>query len=45
VLYFPPELPAGPYTIITGLYDPDSGQRLATADGADALEIGRVLIS
>jgi hypothetical protein len=35
VLAVPPNLPPGLYNLIAGLYRPDTGQRLLTADGRD----------
>ncbi len=40
----PPDLPAGPYRLIAGMYDPATGQRLTTADGHDTLELGIITV-
>ena len=37
LLPLPPDLPPGSYTLITGLYDPDSGARLQLPDGNDTV--------
>jgi hypothetical protein len=37
ILALPAETPPGRYTLVAGLYDPDTGQRLATPDGTDAI--------
>ena len=34
ILPLPPDLPAGTYTLMAGLYDPETGQRLMAPDGA-----------
>jgi hypothetical protein len=39
VLSLPDAPPAGEYRLLAGLYDPASGQRLTTPDGADAVLI------
>jgi 4-amino-4-deoxy-L-arabinose transferase-like glycosyltransferase len=44
VIYFPPEVPSGVYTVKTGFYDPATGERLTTSDGQDSIEIGQVSI-
>jgi len=38
-LQLPEELPSAEYTIITGIYDPKTGERLTTLSGADNVEI------
>ena len=38
-LLLPDDLPAGPYTLITGLYFVETGQRLTTAAGQDTVQI------
>jgi hypothetical protein len=35
----PPDLPPGAYELLVGLYDPTTGERLALADGGDALRL------
>ncbi len=35
----PAPLPGGPYDLLVGLYDPDTGVRLLTPDGADAVRL------
>jgi hypothetical protein len=35
----PTRLPAGEYRLLAGLYDPASGRRLTTPDGADTVLI------
>jgi hypothetical protein len=44
VIYFPPELAGGVYTVKTGFYDPAGGQRLTTFDGQDSIELGQVTV-
>jgi hypothetical protein len=44
VLIVPPGIPAGDYTILAGLYDPD-GERLTTSNGADTIPIATVTVS
>lgn len=39
-LVLPTDLPPGTYTLITGMYDPASGERLRTAEGAESLTLG-----
>lgn len=43
-LPLPLDLPPGNYRLITGLYDPATGQRLPVNDGADFVELGDVTI-
>jgi hypothetical protein len=43
-LALPPELPAGPYRLIAGLYAPATGQRLPTDTGTDFVDLGLVTI-
>jgi hypothetical protein len=40
-----PELVGGSYHLRIGLYDPNTGERLLTPDGRDALEIGVIAIT
>jgi hypothetical protein len=35
----PPDLPAGTYHLLVGLYDPATGQRLFLPDGSDAVRL------
>jgi hypothetical protein len=35
----PPDLPAGPYYLLVGLYDPVTGDRLPLPDGRDAMRL------
>jgi hypothetical protein len=42
---FAPELPAGPYGIEIGLYNPISGQRYITGDGRDTVILGEIEIT
>ncbi len=44
VLSLPPDFPAGPYQLISGFYDPVSGERLLSADGADYLHIADITV-
>jgi hypothetical protein len=39
-----PDLLPGPYTLIGGLYQPDTGQRLATSTGVDAVQLESILL-
>ena len=43
-LLLPPNLPAGDYRLIAGLYDPATGRRLPTAAGPDFVELGNVTV-
>jgi hypothetical protein len=43
-LSLPPDLPAGSYRLLSGLYNPASGQRLAAADGADYIDIAQITV-
>ncbi len=43
-LVLPPNLSAGEYRLIAGLYNPTNGQRLAVESGGDWLEIGEVVV-
>ena len=45
-LALPAELPAGRYTLLTGLYDPLTGQRLTLQDGSrgDVVTLGEVVV-
>ncbi len=38
-LVLPPDLPAGTYHLLVGLYDPVTGERLPLPDGSDALRL------
>ena len=42
-LALPPDF-QGPLAITLGIYDPDTGQRLRTDDGRDAIEMGKVTV-
>ena len=44
VFSLPPDFPAGSYRLISGFYDPVSGERLLSADGADYLYIADVTV-
>jgi hypothetical protein len=43
-LALPPDLPAGDYRLIAGLYDPNTGKRLTTTENSDFVELGDVTI-
>ena len=43
-LLLPPNLPAGDYRLIAGLYDPATGRRLPTAAGSDFVELGNITV-
>jgi hypothetical protein len=43
-LLLPDTLAPGNYRLITGLYDPTTGQRLITDSAADSVELGRIVI-
>ncbi len=45
-LALPADLPAGRYTLLTGLYDPQTGQRLTLQDGSggDVVTLGEVVV-
>jgi hypothetical protein len=43
-LALPPDLPAGDYRLIAGLYDPTTGVRLTTTENNDFVELGDVRI-
>ncbi|MCB0208754.1 MAG: hypothetical protein KDJ52_05475 [Anaerolineae bacterium] len=43
-LALPPNLPAGDYRLIAGLYDPTTGRRLPTDTGSDFVELGNVTV-
>ena len=45
ILSLPTTLPQGSYQVISGLYDPVTWKRLATADGADRLIIAEVAVA
>lgn len=38
----PPDLPAGEYRLVAGIFDPISGQRFTAPDGRDTLELGTI---
>jgi 4-amino-4-deoxy-L-arabinose transferase-like glycosyltransferase len=40
----PPDLPAGNYQLVAGMYDSVTGQRLTTADGRDTLDLGIISV-
>ena len=44
-LRVPADLPPGSYTLITGLFDPASGQRVVWQGREDAIELGKVTIA
>ncbi len=44
-LALPPDLPAGEYQLVSGLYDPATWQRLISPDGRDRVEIAFITIS
>jgi hypothetical protein len=44
VIAIDPSVPPGPYRLEVGLYDPDTGQRVALTSGGDAARIGAVRI-
>ena len=41
----PADLTPGAYTLLTGLYEATSGQRLATANGEEAIELTNIVIA
>jgi hypothetical protein len=41
-MVIPADLPAGVYQVVVGVYDPATGQRLLTQDGADHAKLGTV---
>ncbi len=41
-LALPPELPAGDYRLVAGLYEPESGRRLLLPDGTDMVVVSRM---
>lgn len=41
---FPPDLPAGEYSLLVGWYDARDGTRLKTADGQEAVQLGAIII-
>jgi hypothetical protein len=43
IRFEPGELPVGRYQIVVGLYDPATGQRLKTPDGADSILLSQAL--
>lgn len=44
VLSLPPDLPPGSYQLISGLYDPDTWQRLSSPGGRDFLTIAQISV-
>ena len=44
ILHLPAELPAGRYSLISGFYDPESGVRLAAADGSEHARISDIVV-
>ena len=44
VLTIPEDFPPGEYSLITGFYRRDTGQRLLTPTGEDALWVTRVVV-
>ncbi len=44
-LALPPDLPAGSYRLIAGLYDPETGERQRLPDGRDTVELGTITVS
>ncbi len=40
----PPQLPAGTYRLVTGLYDPETNQRWRFAGGQDVVQLGRFTV-
>ena len=45
ILRLPDNLPPGAYTLVTGLYDPQTGARLQSADDADHLLIAEITVT
>ena len=45
VMSLPPDLPAGRYRLLSGLYNPATGQRLASAEGVDYLDIAQITVA
>lgn len=43
-LSLPADLPAGPYRLITGLYNPASGERLPVAPGVNFVELAQLTV-
>jgi hypothetical protein len=43
-LSLPPDLPSGPYRLITGLYNAASGERLPVSSQADFVELSQVTV-
>jgi len=43
-LSLPGDLPSGDYRLITGMYDPITGKRMAVSTGGDFVELGTVAI-
>ncbi|MCA9984608.1 MAG: hypothetical protein KDE59_09950 [Anaerolineales bacterium] len=39
-----PEIPAGSYQVVMGLYDPESGVRLRQADGSEVIGVGTLQV-
>ena len=44
-LSLPPDLPPGAYTLIGGLYRPDTGERLLTPGGRDSVTLGEFVVA
>jgi hypothetical protein len=44
ILSLPAKLPPGDYRLITGLYDPATGERLPVATGADFVELAQLTV-
>lgn len=38
-------IPPGEYALHVGLYDPDSGERLTTEEGADSVQVARIAVN
>ncbi len=45
VLKLPPDLPLGVYQLVSGLYDPDTWQRLRSPEGGDYLSIAEITVT
>ena len=43
-LSLPADLPTGDYALVTGFYDPQTGERLTSADGADSITIATLTV-
>jgi hypothetical protein len=44
ILTFPADAPPGQYVLVTGLYDPDTGDRLALPDGATTVLVATIAV-